>query len=1034
MSPHRRVLSGLLAAVLAAGAFAIVERASDVVAAAVVLPSGFQEQTVYSGLNLPMNMEFAPDGRVFVAEKRGRILVYDGLADPTPTTFADLSANVHNQNDRGLLGLALHPGFPTEPWVYVLYAYDAPPGQTAPVWHDNCGDVGGANSGRCVVSARVSRLQAAGNVMTGAEQVLVSGWCQQFPSHSVGDLDFGADGMLYVSGGEGSSYNYVDYGHLGTPTNPCGDPANEGGALRAQDVRSTGDPAGFSGAILRVDPETGLAAPGNPLAASGDANARRIVAHGMRNPYRFTMRPGTNEVWVGDVGWNDWDELNRIADPLAGVTNFGWPCFEGAGRQSGYDAANLPLCESLYTAGGAAAPYYAYGHAGTVVPDDACPSGGSALSGVQFYPNDGPYPAQYRGALFFADYTRNCIWAMLPTASSGGLPDPASRLTFASGVSTPVDLAVGPGGELYYVDIMGGTVRRIRHFAGNQPPIATPVATPTSGPAPLAVTFDGSTSSDVDPADQGRLRYEWDFTDDGTVDATTARATFTYPAGGPYTARLTVYDTLGASGTGVVTIQSGNGAPVAVIDSPTAALTWRVGDLVTFTGHATDPQQGRLPDSALRWRLLQHHCYAADSCHVHTYQEWNGVASASFSAPDHEYPSHLELVLSATDSSGLEHTTRMRLNPRTVPLTFTSSPPGLQVVVGSTAQVTPFTRTVIQGSGNSVSAVTPQVVGGASYTFLTWSDGGAQNHVVQAPQTATTYTATFTSVTRVPRADLRVRGFDSQETVGENGRATNAIDGNKATYWHTRWKGAAPPHPHHVDIDLGATYPVTALRYLPRQNADYGRIAAYEVYASTDGVNWGTPVASGRFGNSAAEQAAAFAPKPARYLRLRALGEVKGRAWTTVAELGVGVVARLPRSTITVRGFDSQETAGTDGRAVNVLDGDKATFWHTRFSGATRPHPHNIDLDLGATRTVSCVYVLPRQDVNRGRIARYEVYTSMDGTAWIPRAAAGTWPNGNAERAACFRAKPARYVRLRALSAVDGQAWTTVAEINVAAL
>jgi glucose/arabinose dehydrogenase/PKD repeat protein len=848
-----------------------------------------------------MNVEFAPDGRVFVAEKRGRIVVYDGLADTTPTTFADLSANVHNQGDRGLTGLALHPRFPTEPWVYVLYAYDAPPGQTAPVWKDDCGAVGGANSGRCVVTARVSRLQAAGNTMTGGEEVLVSGWCQQFPSHSVGDLRFGADGMLYVSGGDGASYHYVDYGQLGSPANPCGDPGNEGGALRAQDVRTTGDPAGLSGAILRIDPETGQAAADNPLAASGDANARRVVAHGMRNPYRFAIRPGTNEVWLGDVGWSSWEELNRIADPIAGVTNFGWPCFEGAGRQAGYDGANIQLCESLYTAGGVAAPYFTYSHSAKVVPGEACPAGGSALSGVQFYPNDGAYPAQYRGALFFADYSRGCIWAMLPTGASGGLPDPAGVLTFASGAANPVDLAIGPGGELYYVDIAGGTVRRIRHFAGNQPPVATLVATPTSGPAPLAVTFDGSTSSDVDPADAGRLRYEWDFTGDGTVDATTARASFTYPAGGPYTARLTVYDTLGASGTSTVAIQSGNGAPLAVIDSPAAAFTWRVGDRITFNGHATDPQQGALPGSALRWRLLLHHCYSADNCHVHTYQEWNGVASASFTAPDHEYPSHLELVLSATDASGLEHTTSVRLNPRTVALTFTSKPPGLQVAVGSTAQVTPFTRTVIQGSGNSVSAVTPQVVSGTSYTFTNWSDGGAQNHVIRAPLTPAAYTASFATALRLPRNILRVRSYNSQETAGENAPATNAIDGNKATYWHTQWKDAAPAHPHQIELDLGARYWVTTLFYLPRQERDDGRIAAYEVYTSTDGVNWGTPVASGRFVNSAAEQAAAFAPKPARYVRLRALGEVNSRPWTTVAELTVGGFVRLPQPTITIR-------------------------------------------------------------------------------------------------------------------------------------
>ncbi len=126
--------------------------------------------------------------------------------------------------------------------------------------------------------------------MTGSEQVLIHNWCQQYPSHSVGDLKFGADGMLYASSGDGASYDFPDIGQ--TNGNPCGDPANEGGALRSQDIRTTADPAQLDGTVLRLDPLTGAAAPGNPNSGSADANARRIVATGFRNPFRMTMRPG----------------------------------------------------------------------------------------------------------------------------------------------------------------------------------------------------------------------------------------------------------------------------------------------------------------------------------------------------------------------------------------------------------------------------------------------------------------------------------------------------------------------------------------------------------------------------------------------------------------------------------------------------------------------------------------------------------------------------------------------------------------------
>ncbi|MBB4736689.1 glucose/arabinose dehydrogenase [Actinoplanes octamycinicus] len=770
-------------------------------AAAVALPTGFQEQIVFSGLSSPVDLEFAPDGRVFVAEKGGRIKVFDDLADTTPTVFADLSSNVHNQWDRGLLGMTLAPGFPANPYVYVLYTYDAPPGQTAPVWNDVCAN---ANDGRCVVTGRLSRLQAGGNTMTGSEQVLLHDWCQQFPSHSIGDIAFGADGMLYVAAGDGASFSAVDYGQFptGAPTNPCADPANEGGALRSQDVRTAGDETQLDGALLRLDPATGAAAPGNPNLGAADPDTRRIVAHGLRNPYRITMRPGTSETWISDTGWNTWEEVNRVVDPTAGVTNFGWPCYEGNARQSGYDSANLPICETLYTApaGTTTAPFVAWNHSSKLIAGEACPTGSSSSTGVAFYPAaGGPYPAEYRGAIFFADYSRRCIWASLPS-TPGGLPDPANLRTFVSDAAGPVDLEVGPGGELYYADL-GGTVRRVRYFPGNQPPTAVIDATPTQGPAPLTVTFNGVASSDPDPADEGRLKYAWDFTGDGVTDATTPTATFTYPTPGTHTAKLTVTDTLNATGTSTVTITPGNEAPTGVIDTPAAGTTWKVGDTIAFTGHATDPQEGGLPAARLDWDLVMHHCSAPDNCHEHDIRRWTGVASGSFEAPDHEYPSYLELKLVATDQGGLTHTVSRRLDPKTVDLTFTTVPAGLQLAVGSSSSVTPFTRTVIEGSTNSVSAPSPQ---GAS-AFASWSDGGAQTHIVTAPATATTYTATYTTTPAQQRIGFTGIGasLDSGDANHMNGsRFVTGADPATVTSMSVYAKGvqAAPNNQYQLAI------------------------------------------------------------------------------------------------------------------------------------------------------------------------------------------------------------------------------------------
>src|SRR5262245_61192690 len=101
---------------LAMAAIALATRA-----AAVTVPAGFQDSAVLGGLELPTVVQFAADGRVFVAEKSGIIKVFDGLGDTTPEQFADLRTQVHNWQDRGVLGFALHPDFPATPYAYVLY-------------------------------------------------------------------------------------------------------------------------------------------------------------------------------------------------------------------------------------------------------------------------------------------------------------------------------------------------------------------------------------------------------------------------------------------------------------------------------------------------------------------------------------------------------------------------------------------------------------------------------------------------------------------------------------------------------------------------------------------------------------------------------------------------------------------------------------------------------------------------------------------------------------------------------------------------
>jgi hypothetical protein len=126
-------------------------------------------------------------------------------------------------------------------------------------------------------------------------------------------------------------------------------------------------------------------------------------------------------------------------------------------------------------------------------------------------------------------------------------------------------------------------------------------------------------------------------------------------------------------------------------------------------------------------------------------QTWQSIATGTLSAPDHAYPSYLELQLTATDSAGATSTSSVQLNPKTVNLTFASAPSGLSLTVNAATAVTPFVRTVVVKSSNSVSAPTPQTLGGSKYAFSSWSDNGATTHNIVAPATPTTYTAGYTA-------------------------------------------------------------------------------------------------------------------------------------------------------------------------------------------------------------------------------------------------------------------------------------------------
>ena len=242
-------------------------------AEALTLPAGFGDSTVATGISSPTAMAIAPDGRIFVCQQSGALrVIQNGTLLPTPFVTVSTTAN----GERGLLGVAFHPAFPTTPHVFVYYTVSTSPPHN-----------------------RVSRFTAdpaSPNVaLAGSELVLVElDNLSAATNHNGGAIHFGPDGRLYVAVGENA-----------TPSN-------------AQTL------ANRHGKILRYEAD-GTIPTDNPFFATASGANRAIWALGLRNPFTFGFEPGTARLFVNDVGAGTWEEVN---DGIAG-SNYGWPTCEG---------------------------------------------------------------------------------------------------------------------------------------------------------------------------------------------------------------------------------------------------------------------------------------------------------------------------------------------------------------------------------------------------------------------------------------------------------------------------------------------------------------------------------------------------------------------------------------------------------------------------------------------------------------------------------------------------------------------------------
>jgi hypothetical protein len=553
--------------------------------------------------------------------------------------------------------------------------------------------------------------------------------------------------------------------------------------------------------MLRINSD-GTIPTDNPFYNTAGAK-KEIWALGLRNPFTFAFS-STGMMYINDVGQDSWEEVNV---GKAGA-NYGWPACEGA-------------CASHVN------PIHVYEH----------PShGGMSIAGAAFYEAT-QFPSEYRGSYFFGDYVGGFIKRLAPDGNA---------VDFLSGVSTPVDVKVGPDGSLYYLSIWEGEVHRVQYVDGlNAQPSASAIALPGA----LAASFDFDGSASADP-DGDLLNYRWDFGDGSSAGG--AKTAHAYASPGEYLVTLTVDDGNGGLSSSTTSVSVGS-APAAAIGTPAVGAKYNAGDTISFSGSATDAQDGNsLPASAFKWVVLFHH-----NTHTHPFQEFDGVKSGAFTIPTTGETADdvwYRLYLTVTDSSGLTHTVTRDVTPNKGTITLTSNVPGLQVNLDGQPKPTPHSFTGVVGMERTLQAPLTQSLDGKAYQFQSWSDGGSATHTISTSAVGETYTANYAPV----KTTLLV---DTQDAAG--GVIT---DHWMVLYNSTGAVSDARYSPATFSLDASSTYFVQAVNYGdyvferwldgPTENprtitaSDSPLIAVYRfvpiVHMSDTSTSWGSLLHPGR--------------------------------------------------------------------------------------------------------------------------------------------------------------------------------------------
>ncbi|MCC6744401.1 MAG: PQQ-dependent sugar dehydrogenase, partial [Acidobacteria bacterium] len=656
---HRSIRYALAAlrTCAALGAAACVAWLAAPSAFATTLPAGFSETNVITGLSAPNSFAFTPDNRILVCQQGGALGIFDLNGAPLGTGTA-LTLACTSNSERGLLGIAIDQNFSSNGYIYLYYTTSSgslnPPGTP---------------------KNRVSRFTMSGNAVVGGSEVIL---LDLIPSdagnHNGGQLRIGPhDGKLYISTGDGGS----------TPSN--------------SQSRTT-----LAGKILRLN-LNGTIPSDNPFFNDPTPGIRKeIWCYGLRNPWRFTIQPGTNALFIADVGQNTWEEVN-IGVPGA---NYGWPTAEGNSTNSNFTN-----------------PVFVYNHGGN----------GASITGGAFYTGT-TFPTEYQNCYFYGDYVDNYIRRLVLSPTNEVIADEA----WGTGANGPVNIEYFDN-AIWFTAINSGHIRRITYAAGaNRSPVAMASATPIAGLAPFTVTF--SSAGTVDP-DNDALTYLWDFGD--STSSSAPNPTHQY-SGAPQTvtARLTVTDngSPNLSDTSVgIPIVIGTSPPTATIVSPAANAMYNAGQTISFSGTGTDPEDGARPASAFTWRVVFHH-----GEHTHPFLgPITGTTSGNFVIPDTGETATdvwYEIILTVRDSNNVPDTETVLIFPNVGNLQLRTVPAGLDVTVDGQPMTTPLNTASVVGMKRQLGITLPQTIGGTTYTtFSGWSDGGAQDHQIVTPAGTTTY-------------------------------------------------------------------------------------------------------------------------------------------------------------------------------------------------------------------------------------------------------------------------------------------------------